>query len=104
MRTIKVFVDDIHAGFLHEIERNKNYRFDYLDNYSGNPVSLLMPITKKTYMYERFPPFFEGLLPEGIMLESLLRQSKIDKDDLLSQLIMIGSDMVGNVTVEEYYE
>ncbi len=38
------------------------------------------------------------------MLEALLRQAKIDKNDLMSQLIAVGGDMVGNVTVEASYE
>lgn len=38
------------------------------------------------------------------MLEGLLRQMKIDRNDLLTQLITVGGDMVGNVTVEAYGE
>ena len=34
------------------------------------------------------------------MLEGLLRHAKIDRNDLFSQLIRVGHDMVGNVTVE----
>jgi hypothetical protein len=34
------------------------------------------------------------------MLEGLLRQSKLDRDDFMSQLITVGHDLVGNVTVE----
>ena len=59
-----------------------------------------MPTTQSSYVYERFPPFFEGLLPEGVMLEGLLRQTKLDRSDLMSQLITVGKDLVGNVTVE----
>lgn len=100
MKKVKVFVDGRYAGELQELKKGKKYRFVYVENYSGPSVSLTMPLTQKTYEYDRFPPFFEGLLPEGIMLESLLRNSKIDRNDLLSQLIMVGSDLVGNVTVE----
>ncbi len=38
-------------------------------------------------------------MPEGIQLESLLRRRKIDKTDYFSQLLAVGSDMVGSVTV-----
>jgi len=47
------------------------------------------------------PPFFDGLLPEGFQLEGLLKYGKIDRSDQFSQLIAIGADMVGNVTIEE---
>ncbi len=101
MRRANVFVDGILSGELQEIKRSKEYNFIYLEPYKGFPVSLEMPITQLVYKFDRFPPFFEGLLPEGIMLEGLLRQLKVDRDDLFSQLMAVGGDMVGNVTVEE---
>lgn len=102
MKRAKVFVDGIPAGEIQEIERGKKYIFKYFENYEGSSVSLEMPLTKAVYEYDRFPPFFEGLLPEGIMLEGLLRQTKIDRNDLLTQLIAVGRDLVGNVTVEAF--
>lgn len=101
MRKAKVFVNRIPAGYLEEISRGKKYRFTYLEDYSGQAVSLTMPIHQKIYHFDKFPPYFEGVLPEGIMLEGLLRRTKIDRDDLFSQLLVVGSDLVGNVTVEE---
>jgi serine/threonine-protein kinase HipA len=59
-----------------------------------------MPLNHKKYGYKSFPPFFEGLLPEGIMLEGLLLIAKIDKKDYFSQLIATGNDLVGAVTVK----
>ncbi len=60
-----------------------------------------MPLTQKKYEYSQFPPFFDGLLPEGFMLNALLKQAKLDIDDCLGQLIRVGSDLVGNVMVRE---
>lgn len=59
-----------------------------------------MPTSHKKYCYKSFPPFFEGVLPEGVMLEGLLRIVKIDKKDYFSQLIATGNDLVGAVTVK----
>ena len=100
MRKANVFVNGLLAGELEEIERGKNYRFIYLDSYKGPSVSLEMAMIKRVYEFDRFPPFFEGLLPEGMMLEGLLRQAKFDRSDLMSQIILVGGDLVGNVTVE----
>lgn len=100
MRKARVFVDGHLAGQLQEIEKGKQYSFEYLPTYKGPSVSLEMPLSQLVYIYDRFPPFFEGLLPEGIMLDGLLRQTKIDRDDLMSQLIAVGQDVVGNVTIE----
>jgi serine/threonine-protein kinase HipA len=60
-----------------------------------------MPIEQKDHDFDSFPPFFEGLLPEGEMLDGLLRQLKIDRKDYFTQLIAVGADTVGAVTVVE---
>ena len=100
MKKAKIFVNGLLAGELFEQEKGKGYQFVYFDTYSGPSVSLEMPTDQLVYSYDRFPPFFEGLLPEGMMLEGLLRQTKIDSSDYISQLIAVGEDLVGNVTVE----
>ena len=101
MKKVKVYNFAKYTGELIEYEKNKSYKFIYDDNYSGPPISLTMPTDKKEYEYQNFPPFFEGLLPEGIQLDALVRQTKTDKNDLLSILIITGKDLVGSVTVEE---
>ena len=101
MRRAYVYMHGVPAGVLDEIKLKEEYRFQYLDEYEGPPVSLTIPRSRTAYIYDRFPPFFDGLLPEGDMLDGLLRQSKIDRDDLFAQLTAVGREMVGAVTVEE---
>ena len=60
-----------------------------------------MPLSQREYEFESFPPFFDGLLPEGYQLEGLLKIGKIDRNDFFTQLISVGDDLVGNVTVKE---
>ena len=100
MRRAKIFVGRNLAGFLEEIERGKKYIFRYEKEYSGLPVSLTMPTIQEEYFFDSFPPFFDGVLPEGIMLEAMLKQRKLDRDDLFGQLIAVGQDLVGAVSVE----
>lgn len=100
MKRAAVFVHDVFAGTFAEIEPKRMFRFDYAPEYAGDPVSLTMPVAAKTFSFDRFPPYFEGVLPEGIMLEGLLRGQKIDRDDLFEQLLATGSDLVGAVTVK----
>ncbi len=88
------------AGILEERDDGR-YAFRYLDDYAGEPISLTLPTTKKEYEFDSFPPFFDGLLPEGFQLEALLRRHKIDRDDCFTQLVTVGRDLVGSVTVEE---
>lgn len=101
MRKAKVFVQDEYAGDLFELEKNRKYRFTYDYKYTGLPVSLTMPRDVQIYEFDAFPPYFEGVLPEGFLLDSLLRKRKIDRDDPFSQLVIVGQDLVGAVTVEE---
>jgi HipA N-terminal domain len=101
MKRAKVFVNNRFVGYLEEIIKGKEYRFSYLEGYSGDAVSLTMPVSGKVYLFDRFPPFFEGLLPEGAMLEALLKKRKIDADDYFEQLLCVGKEVVGNVSIEK---
>ncbi len=83
------------------VETESGYQIKYLDDYSGPSVSLALPLQKDEYVFSNFPPFFDGLLPEGIMLEALLKKFKIDADDYFGQLLILGNDLVGAVTVRE---
>lgn len=97
MRRAEVRVDDRRAGVLSE--GNSVYEFAYDDDYVGPPASLTMPVGEGPFRFDSFPPFFDGLLPEGAQLEALLRQAKLDRNDLFGQLVTVGQDLVGNVTV-----
>lgn len=104
MRKAEVFLHNRKAGVLIEEAKNSRYRFLYHSEYDGPPISVTMPVEQREYKFERFPPFFEGLLPEGVNLEMLLRNRKIDRDDPFSQLMVVGEDTVGAVTVREVDE
>ena len=101
MRKAKVFVKGKVAGTLTEVVQGSEYLFEYLDDYNGLEVSITLPTKAKVYKFNRFPPFFDGLLPEGIQLDGLLKLKKIDRYDYFSQLMAVGEDMVGAVTVRE---
>ena len=86
------------------IELEKCYEINYFPTYIGQPISLTLPLIKQNYTFDSFPSFFDGLLPEGIMLEVLLKKFKLDADDYFGQILLVGSDLVGAVTVEELKE
>ena len=99
MRKAIVYVHNNRAGVLTEISPTEFY-FEYDDNYKRDLVSLTMPTSQKKYSYNSFPPFFDGLLPEGLMLEGLLKNTSIKPNDYFSQLLEVGSNLVGAVTVK----
>ncbi len=101
MRRANIHLHENLAGVLEESERDRRYRFQYCEGYAGPPISHTMPVSDKPYEFSKFPPFFDGLLPEGEMLEGLLRQAKLDSNDYFGQLVAVGGDLVGAVTVKE---
>jgi len=100
MRKAEIYQQGKLAGVLEEFDR-QHYRFSYVPGYSGEPVSLALPIRDAAYDFENFPPLFEGLLPEGVQLEALLRKYKVDKRDMFQQLVIVGEDVVGSLSVKE---
>ena len=88
------------AGHLEE-QASGMWTFTYLEEYTGAPVSLTMPVRPTRYEFDGFPAVFEGLLPEGPQLEALLRKHKIDRSNAFLQLVTVGADLVGSLTVRE---
>ncbi len=103
MRKALVKMHDVKAGILLEENRN-SYIFQYEKDYQGPSISLTIPVKPEPYIFEKFPPFFEGLLSEGIQLEGLLKIHKVDREDYFKQLIITGADLVGAVTVSAIQE
>jgi len=100
MRKAEVHQQGRLAGVLEESDR-RHYQFTYAPGYQGEPISLALPVRAEAYKFDGFPPIFEGLLPEGGQLEALLRKYKVDKGDLFQQLLIVGEDVVGSLTVRE---
>lgn len=102
MRIADVFFNNIWAGQLTQMDEDGKYFFSYAPNYAGSPISMTMPVRSEAYQFDGFPPFFDGLLPEGFQLEALLRRRKLDRNDRFGQLLQVGADTVGAVTVKEH--
>jgi serine/threonine-protein kinase HipA len=100
MRKAEIYQKDVLAGLLEEIDQNR-YRFTYVNGYRGEPISLALPVREQPYEFDGFPAVFEGLLPEGVQLEALLRIHKVDKSDLFQQMLIVGADVVGSLTIRE---
>ena len=100
-KRINVLINGVSAGILEESEDGKRYRFTYKDNYTGESVSFAMPVQKKIWEFEKFPEYFENLLPEGLMLDGLCKMNEIIKNDYFSQLIAAEKNLFGNIEIKE---
>ncbi len=96
MRQALIWVGSTEAGILEELE--KGFRFTYEKDYSGPRVFLGMPLEKVSFHWDSFPAFFDGLVPEGVLLEQLLRSRQLDRSDRMGLLLAIGEDIVGWVS------
>jgi len=97
MDKLNVFVGEHLAGML--IREKAGYCFEYLETYTGSPVFLGWGLTPKRRKWEIFPPAFDNLLPEGVLLEQLLIKHKLDRGDKWGQLQAVGLDLTGFLSV-----
>lgn len=59
-----------------------------------------MPVTKGVYSEKRLFPFFEGLIPEGWLLDIASTNWKINKNDRMGLLLACCKSCIGAVSVE----
>jgi len=102
MRKAKVFMHNDWAGTL--IEDSEGYHFKYESNYlkkkDPEPISLTLPISQDKYYSKVLFPFFDGLIPEGWLLDIAQKNWKLDIRDRMSILLQTCRDCIGAVSVE----
>ena len=106
LRTAYVYVRNVYAGELCETDDGYlfSYDSDYIESYGASAVSLTMPLYKQTYTSKTLFPFFDGLIPEGWMLQVVSRNWKINIQDRFGLLIVSCKDCIGNVSIKEVKE
>lgn len=97
----KVYFREIFAGMIEESEEGYFFKYDnaYLQSKESLPVSLTLPLTEKTYKSNILFPFFDGLIPEGWLLDLASYNWKIDQADRMSLLLLCCRDCIGAVSI-----
>lgn len=101
-RSAKIFVNDVLAGILSETtegEYSFKYNTEYLTNEMNNPVSLTLPKREEAYVANTLFPFFDGLIPEGWLMEIGVKNWKLNAKDRMGLLLYLCADCIGNVSV-----
>ena len=102
-RTAYVYVYNNFAGTL--CETDEGYSFSYDENYMAQgdnyPVSLTLPIRKEPYISKTLFSFFDGLIPEGWLLEVVSRNWKINLKDRFALLVVACVDAIGIVSIRK---
>lgn len=100
LRKGDVYVRGVPAGQI--METDEGYTFVYNEEYlaqSGAAVSLTLPADKKEYNSATLFSFFDGLIPEGWLLDVASRNWKIDPADRFGLLLAVCRDPIGNVSI-----
>lgn len=102
MKKAKIYMHENWAGTLIEDEEGFHYTYEeeYLSGNNAEPISLTLPLTSSKYSSKILFPFFDGLIPEGWLLDIAEKNWKLDIRDRMSILLVTCKDCIGAVSVE----
>ena len=102
MRTANVYYQDHLAGVLTESDEGE-YRFVYDSAYvaahSRDFIAFSFPVRTEPFVSERFFPFFEGLIPEGWLLDIASKSWKLDARDRMGLILACCRSCIGAVSI-----
>ncbi len=107
MRRAAVYLRGREAGLLEELDRG--YRFSYLASYREEagalPISLTLPLQGAPFdTAQSLHPFFDGLIPEGWLLQLALGTHGLELRDRFGLLLATGADTIGAVTLKAIHD
>ena len=102
-RTAHVYVRDVFAGILQETDEGYLFRYDssYLAAEDAPAVSLTLLKREEPYLSKTLFAFFDGLIPEGWLLNLVSRNWKIDLRDRFGLMLVASRDCIGAVSIRE---
>jgi serine/threonine-protein kinase HipA len=94
------------AGWLTQDEQGYHFMYDqaYAAQPGARPASLTLPLREAPYTSNVLFPFFDGLIPEGWLLDIAEKNWKLNPRDRMGLLLACCKDCVGAVSVEEVKE
>ncbi len=101
MKRAKVFINSTVAGILTEDDLGYEFRYDadYLGSEKAEAISITLPLRKESYRDKVLFPFFDGLIPEGWLLDIAEHSWKISARDRFSLLLACCKDCIGNISI-----
>jgi serine/threonine-protein kinase HipA len=94
------------AGWLVQDEQGYHFTYDkiYLQQSQPKPVSLTLPLQEAPFSAKVLFPFFDGLIPEGWLLDIARENWKLNPRDRFGLLLVCCKDCIGNISVEKINE
>lgn len=105
-RTAYVYVRNTFAGTLKETDAGYSFLYNpaYVADKTATAVSLTLPVQEGEYTSKTLFAFFDGLIPEGWLLDMVSHNWKIDRKDRFGLLLVACKDPIGNVQIKEVRE
>ncbi|MEQ8925424.1 MAG: HipA N-terminal domain-containing protein [Fulvivirga sp.] len=102
MKKAKVYMHNELAGVLTEDENGYHFHYDasYLEQKDSEPISLTLPLSSESYHSQFLFPFFDGLIPEGWLLDIAQKNWKLNPRDRMSILLKTCHDCIGAVSIQ----
>lgn len=106
MRKAAIKMHDKTAGWLTQDEDGYHFVYDaaYLEAGSPQAVSLTLPLQETAFHDKVMFPFFDGLIPEGWLLDIAEKNWKINPRDRMGLLLLCCKDCIGAVSVNPINE
>jgi serine/threonine-protein kinase HipA len=106
MRRAEIRMHDITAGMLIEDEQGYHFAYtpDYQNREGAKPISLTLPMQEATFHSDILFPFFDGLIPEGWLLDIAQRNWKLNPRDRMGLLLACCKDCIGAASVHPLKE
>lgn len=106
MRKAAVKMNAQLAGWLTQDEQGYHFVYDktYASLANARPVSLTLPIQENAFTSRVLFPFFDGLIPEGWLLEIAEKNWKLNPRDRMGLLLSCCKDCIGAVSIEQINE
>ncbi|MBO6168657.1 MAG: HipA N-terminal domain-containing protein [Bacteroidales bacterium] len=101
MKRAGIYIQDVFCGILTENEEGFHFLYDndYLKRSDAKALSPTMPLAEQPYEKEMMFPVFDGLIPEGWLLDIASKSWKIDPRDRMSLLMACCKDCIGDISV-----
>ncbi len=106
MRKAEVKIQDTTAGWLTQDEDGYHFEYDveYLTLPEAVAVSLTLPLQKNPFKSNVLFPFFDGLIPEGWLLDIAEKNWKLNPRDRMGLLMTCCKDCIGAVSIHPVQE
>jgi serine/threonine-protein kinase HipA len=102
MRKATIYYKDDLAGYLTETDDGEyvfQYETDYVQQHDNQFLTFTMPVRGEPYKDKRLFPFFEGLIPEGWLLDIATKNWKLNPNDRMGLLLACCQNCIGAVSV-----